>query len=340
MAGVSAGDYFRLTRFLRGDSSVETEYGNTSAPGSPRAEPHPASPVPQIVHEFTTAIPDADVTCKPSSEGLGGSTISFAAHQSVLSMFSPVLKTRLAEARDPTRRLAGHPSSGQQPVVLEIEGSPELVSRLLSVCYGRTDDLSSASLEILAKLTLAVKWYEMRMVAGCTQAAWDQRAALSPVEAYIVAIRHGLREHARKAAAKVLERPLKDYAYVSAMEAAPALAYHRLMQYFDSCSRAVQKCFARAAKEIPKHGCKEKLNGGKEGLYTTTSVPTALQEAGRGGDIGPRADLTHLVREILTTAEYMGDSTASAVMRRVLVQTLDLPTKVKAALRNIQIEVD
>ncbi|KAI0373338.1 hypothetical protein BV20DRAFT_919703, partial [Pilatotrama ljubarskyi] len=243
MAGISAGDYFRLKQFLRADPQDgdcgsmsllrPTKYESVSLPSSPPA-PH-AAPGPHSSRTFTADIPSTDVVCKSSSHGPEDLATSFAVHQSVLSIHSLVWRMRLAELKCAISGTTGAASPSPNKVVLELEEGPELLSRLLSVCYHGTDGLASASLDMLAKLTLAAKKYEMPLVIGWIHSAWDRGAASSPLETYFVALNHRLLDYARAAAAKVLERPAKDWSYVHAMEAAPALAYHRLLKYCDRC---------------------------------------------------------------------------------------------------------
>ncbi|KAI0350091.1 hypothetical protein OH77DRAFT_1102382 [Trametes cingulata] len=228
--------------------------------------------------------------------------------------------------------------------MLEFEEGPEFMSLLLSVCYSGTDGLSSADLDTLAQLILAVRKYEMPLIAAGTQSAWDLRAASSPMEAYIVAVKYGLRDHARAAAAKVSERPMSNWPYVRAMETTPALAYHRLMEFYDCCTRTVESCFVQAADGILKQ---DRGSPTKENAYScdaTTSVAAAVRELNCGqGMQGPGADLDHYVQDIITDSEYtrrMKDRHVNSVVSIILEGSFDLPKRVKAALGNVQIEVD
>ncbi len=114
------------------------------------------------------------------------------------------------------------------------------MSLLLKVCYNDQEDLPvDLELTPIAELLRACGKYQMIRIEDLVRAAWNKIAISRPLEAFFVAICQGLDDCARAAAKNVLSGPIPD-AYTPVMESAPALAYHRLLVYYDAC-RAVRK---------------------------------------------------------------------------------------------------
>ncbi len=251
MAGISAGDYYRLKRFL--------DKSHTEEPGAPAQllSPSPEDgclllpPPPDL---FSTDLPSPDMICRPSSQG-GSETPALSAHQIVLSMRSPVLKARLSELRDAfssgsSSTAAPSQSLSMPEVMLDFDEGPEVVSVLLRACYDVEEALPTA-LDLLAKLVVASQKYKMAFIAPRVRAAWDEAAGGRPFAAYFVALAHGLKACAQEAARNVLRVQLKG-AHDPVMEDAPALSYHRLLVYYDSCSAIVKKHLVNAVNSIPE----------------------------------------------------------------------------------------
>ncbi|KAH9893452.1 hypothetical protein C8Q73DRAFT_533718 [Cubamyces lactineus] len=242
MDDISAADYFRLKRFLR-CKGVPAE-GESSLLLSPTsAELTERAPCDVPFGRFSTDIPSTDVLCRPVNPG-EEPTEPLRAHEAVLSVHSTVLKASLAGHRDPVSSdCASVAPLDRSPCrSLHFDEDEALVSALLTVCYhGR------ASLDIprppttLAALLKAAEKYDMADVAHWTQAAWDETAARSPLEAYYAAIAHGLEGYAKGAALKALERPwLLTTLYIPVMERTSAPVYHRLLKFVDTCRLVVQ----------------------------------------------------------------------------------------------------
>ncbi|KAL1942457.1 hypothetical protein VTO73DRAFT_6059 [Trametes versicolor] len=230
MSGISAGDYLRLKQFLRApQSDIDAErLALLSPPPEAMARPPPISPTP-----FSTDLPSPDVICRSLPQGGPGSERSFEAHRLVLSMHSPILKTRLnhtvGEIPSPSDPDSKETSSNDALATLELDEKSDIVSLLLKACYDGEEGLpADLDLATVAELFRASRKYEMTRIARLVCGAWDRVAALNPLEAYLVAINHGLDEYARAAAKNVLMGPIAN-AYTTVMEDAPALAYHRAM---------------------------------------------------------------------------------------------------------------
>lgn len=237
MAGISAGDYYRLKRFLAG--------GRISTLLSPLGDELGDASTPPACFAFSTDIPDANVKCQPSSRH--DATASFLAHQSVLCSQSSVLKARILDLRNAASTTSS--LSSTEPLVLELDDNPEVISMLLTACYDDEDTLPM-HLPSIADLLVATQKYGMTRAARRVGRAWNEVAALRPLEAYFVALNHNLKEWAEAAAKDVLARPVAEI-YISVMDRAPALQYHRLLLYYDASRLVVRQRLSHANAQVP-----------------------------------------------------------------------------------------
>ncbi|KAL1941204.1 hypothetical protein VTO73DRAFT_7416 [Trametes versicolor] len=246
MSGISAADYLRLKQFLKAEQSVIDE-GKLALLSPPverrRKQPQRRSFKPP--RPFSTKLPHPDVTCRSSSQT--GSQMSFAAHQAVLHMHSSDLGTRLAELQDvPVSEDVSTPAA----VVLDFDEDADVLSALLEACYSLGGTLPTDQTR-LARVLVASEKYHMRLIGSKAREAWDQAAILHPLEAYFVAINHGLNKCAEEAARNALRKPVGDYTAV--MESAPALAYHRLLIYYDACRQIFKEALENISRRIPPY---------------------------------------------------------------------------------------
>ncbi|KAI0820760.1 hypothetical protein BC628DRAFT_821393 [Trametes gibbosa] len=255
MSGISAGEYFRLKQYLM-------DQPTHAAPESLKL----LSPPPSIdlgarlkkkkkklslgitaVEWFSTDIPGTDAECWPSSRR--GPTTPFAAHQSVLASNSPIWKAHFASLREASA------STGSQPIALQLDEDPETLSALLQACYTQKlpDDLESQ----IRLLSAAQKYEIAHMVAQLNiRLAGNDVAVREPLHAYFVAVNHGLRDHAKTAAKNVLVKQTA-HTYTLIMEHSPALAYHRLLLYYDTCRAMIRDRALEAIGRLPtsiQHG--------------------------------------------------------------------------------------
>ncbi|OJT07495.1 hypothetical protein TRAPUB_1680 [Trametes pubescens] len=286
MTGVSAGDYFRLKRFLAADETRVEEFGALTllSPLSKDARPS-APPLPPA--SFSTDIPFTDVTCRPSNGCVPQSESS--AHQAVLSTHSPVLKARLADLRDAASSgpTAAPDASSAPGLVLDFAERPEVVSVLLRACYDAEEALPT-DLDILAKLVVASQKYRMVFITPRVRAAWDEAAGGRPLAAYFVALAHGLKACAQEAARNVIRVQLKA-AYDPVMEAAPALSYHRLLVYYDSCGAVFKKHLVDAVDNIPATVYQYNY-----GYVSTDPIKGPLKDIATTVRSGPREELVSM----------------------------------------------
>ncbi|KAH9852610.1 hypothetical protein C2E23DRAFT_885374 [Lenzites betulinus] len=273
MSGISAGDYFRLKRYLM------------SEPGSANESLKLLSPelsFPQIILkgkktkkagiQFSTDIPGIDVECSSSR---GGLTRPFGAHQSVLASHSSVWKARLASLR--TQHISTE-SSASHALQFAVDEDPEILAALLRVCY--TGELGlPTDLDSLGQLLLAARKYDMPHVTTCVRLAWKSVADNNLLEAYFVAINHGLRAYAKGLAKKVLAHQISD-TYAPIMERAPALAYHRLLLYYDTCRTRIRERSLQAINKLPdtavKISWRDAIN--KSSFGSSEDIKQALQK--------------------------------------------------------------
>lgn len=255
MTGISAGDYFRLKRFLAAEQTRTEEFGALTLLSPSSEDTRPSVP-PSLPAEFSTDIPSTDVTCWPFNIQWGSGfeiPLKFSAHQAVLSAHSPVLKARFAELRlnaASTSSTVDAPDTTSSPgLVLNFLEGPEVVSALLDACYDAEKALPT-DLDFLARLVVASQKYQMAYVAPRIRVAWDEAAGVRPLAAYFVALAYHLEEYAEEAAKAVLRSPVKN-AYEPTMEDAKALAYHRLLVYHDACGAIVKQRLKEAVDSIP-----------------------------------------------------------------------------------------
>ncbi|EIW62832.1 uncharacterized protein TRAVEDRAFT_43155 [Trametes versicolor FP-101664 SS1] len=256
MSGISAADYLRLKQFLKAEQSAIDE-GQLTLLSPPIASP----PAPQSVSSesplpFSTKLPSPDVVCRSSSRM--GSQTDFAAHQVVMSMYSPVLEARLAELRD-VGPISEDRGSTPAAVVLDFDEDADVLSALLKACYSLGDTLPADHAR-LAEVLVASRKYKMVAIERKAREAWDKAAALHPLEAYFVAINHGLHKCAEEAARNALRESVVEY--TAAMESAPALAYHHLLVYFDACRQIFKKHLEDISQRIP-----DSVYAGQPGHY-------------------------------------------------------------------------
>ncbi|EIW62955.1 uncharacterized protein TRAVEDRAFT_160971 [Trametes versicolor FP-101664 SS1] len=339
MSGISAGDYLRLKQFLRApQSDIDAErLALLSPPPEAMARPPPISPTP-----FSTDLPSPDVICRSLPQGGPGSERSFEAHRLVLSMHSPILKTRLnhtvGEIPSPSDPDSKETSSNDALATLELDEKSDIVSLLLKACYDGEEGLpADLDLATVAELFRASRKYEMTRIARLVCGAWDRVAALNPLEAYLVAINHGLDEYARAAAKNVLMGPIAN-AYTTVMEDAPALAYHRLLLYHDTCWEVRRERFIAFGSRI--------LNMSTYyGGWPQTSDDNfrkALNDAGRAAHSapskgGPKDGLPQFLIDTLSRDGGFRQCGLWRCMQPLLEFVTSVPEAVVAAVDDVQI---
>ena len=237
-----------------------------------------------------------------------------------------------------------------QRVELEVEVGSNVLVTLLELCYGRVSDLPSAPSR-LAPLLVATNKYQMTQIHKIVQDRWDEIAKSSSLDAYFVALRHGLTLHARLAAKEMLKKPING-AYARTMESSPALSYHRLLEYYNACGAAVkvkgleaiatwdndmrnaqQRCYSYYSSS---HNIQE---GGSMGQYV-------LDMLGKRSDEGPGSDLAELAFSSLLMRsgldEYYsiwpscGKTSCPAIVQAVLTLSNGLEAAIAEAISEVR----
>ncbi|KAI1790313.1 hypothetical protein LXA43DRAFT_1017420 [Ganoderma leucocontextum] len=229
--GVCAGDLFRLRQFVVSESS-KSSFTLLTPPLS-AAQEHQAvevsSPSAAILQ---IGLSDVLLQCADGTQ--------HPAHSFVLAFHSPILGKEIEAAMVPIPASSDSidPRQGtRRPLpVISLDTSPETLAVLFGLCYGTTSPPSQ--LPLLASALVASKRYAMPQAEKLIAERWDELTKLSPLEAYFVAIQHGLETCARAAAMVVLEHPITT-SYVEVMECSSALAYRRILEYYSSCTDAV-----------------------------------------------------------------------------------------------------
>lgn len=282
MPGISAGDYFRLKRYLTSEPGSHLESLELLSPGQP--------PTPRLLRgasQFSTDIPDIDVECSSSR---GGRTKLFGAHKVVLASHSSVWKARLANLRM-QHMSTDSESSGPILPQLDFDEDSDTLAALLRVCY--TGELGlPADLDSLGQLLLAARKYDMPHVTTCARLAWDDAASRDPLEAYFVAINHGLRSSAEAVARKVLAKQTA-HVYTSVMERSSALAYHRMLVYYDASCTMIRDRALQAIAKLP-----ENIDFYRP-THEARAVKTGWKGAIEGKTFGSPEDIKHALKKMV-----------------------------------------
>ncbi|KAH9951148.1 hypothetical protein B0H21DRAFT_888504 [Amylocystis lapponica] len=238
MEEITAGDYSRLMGYSpqKGKrkkpysfsrismTPAASEASTESAPIEPSDAPHPFN------------LPNADaILCSSNA-------VNFRVHRMILAMASPVLEEKLAH----TSLFTGDGSEAPQetnagqtglPIVYLPESSRTILV-LLQIYYPFNDPELNDTQDIITILTVAEKYgmkKAVRSLKALAMSTLDMKS--EPLQAYLIAIRLGMREQAIVAARYTLER-VDLNKYSTNMEEVSAGSYYRLLQYRRHCVEA------------------------------------------------------------------------------------------------------
>ncbi|PIL24744.1 hypothetical protein GSI_12630 [Ganoderma sinense ZZ0214-1] len=201
-------------------------------------------------------VPSPDIICR-CEDGT-----EFKTHQTILSLYSPVLRVEIATIN--AARASARPS---QPLVqevlstasalpvLEMGGSSDAVSTLLGICHRAqttlVDRQGRCSLDCIRLLSVATR-YKIQPAIDLASAKWGTLVPTNPHYCYFLARKMGMRGAAAVAATSALRRSWRPDEWPSfvrsGMEDTPARAYHQLSVYVDACSRGAVQAVEAAAK--------------------------------------------------------------------------------------------
>ncbi|KAF7795756.1 hypothetical protein EIP86_006923 [Pleurotus ostreatoroseus] len=227
MAGISAGAYFRLIRYLRTGQSTNF--------CTPLKQDNPPSGNTEV--DWTTQAPlnreDADITLR-SCDG-----IEFRAHKLVL-----VIAGAEALLRSKGRDISADPNHS---ITLDIDS--RVLGPLLRLCYPPSATHVESSKEAGTidtrtygdVLDTAVR-YEMSALVQAIRSNLAKESTHDALSLYLIAARLGWTSEAQAAAERLLGGPL-DELYSPELERTMAIHYHYLLEYHHSCQLAIQEVY-------------------------------------------------------------------------------------------------
>ncbi|KAI0629321.1 hypothetical protein C8Q77DRAFT_1161494 [Trametes polyzona] len=278
--GISSGNYYRLSEFLRrgGEADQDFRLLSTAAPVIAAAA-HTSDAQAAAQPLFASEIPYADARCR-SADG-----VEFQVHRAILMLRSVTFqytRSRATESppaspgvqesadalRSPEQRQdpgedpvtpgqpdevdIGQPATLALPTLLHFDGDARTLSTILAICYGM--DVQSHSLSQLAKVLAACHKYGpgLKTVLNVAERLWDGEAILHPMDAYFVAVQANLESQARAAAKQLVshvQAPTEGefVGYTPLMETQSALVYHRLLLYLQACEETVRRGLEEAS---------------------------------------------------------------------------------------------
>ena len=212
---LSAGDLFRLLKYLRAEPSYSWDL---------RAE---SAPQPTTILDLGFDTGDADLILKSSDD------VEFRVHKLIIFMAS-------------SNHLCNAPAESDADMlpVIRLSENGVTLSMLISMCYPIQDvDHASKNLSFVYEVLKAAMKYEMKKIIQTLQFKLAHYIEKDPLRVYFISIALGLKEEAIKASKVFAALPSDDSAnaYVREMEVVPALAYHRLLKYRYQCREAAAK---------------------------------------------------------------------------------------------------
>ncbi|KAI0333801.1 hypothetical protein GY45DRAFT_184453 [Cubamyces sp. BRFM 1775] len=240
LEGISVGEYLQLKEFLSKKGQVDPDFRflerrTVCIVGG-------ATPEAQVL--FTSDIPYPDIICR-SSDGA-----EFPVHGAILALHSDTLKRRFNSDACP-EGAGAHESAGSAgpepglpsmrgsfPALLSFDTDAQVLSLLLSICYG---DKARPVLDfpLLARAISVAERYCMERPHTVVEELWDELARSRPLDAYFSAVEHGLTPRVLAAAKHVLSKGPLEQQRTSSTDHMPALPYHRLSVYVAACETVV-----------------------------------------------------------------------------------------------------
>ncbi|KAI0794166.1 hypothetical protein C8Q74DRAFT_560773 [Fomes fomentarius] len=132
---------------------------------------------------------------------------------------------------------------------IDVDEHSSVLTTVLKLCTFGSSALPSAPALALAALGAAER-LGMDRIKETLRKHWDTLLVKDPVRAYFAVRQAGLTEVAKTVARNVLNGPL-DGLYVPEMEDTPALLYHNLVTYYDSCRGAARSLLLEACRHEP-----------------------------------------------------------------------------------------
>lgn len=260
---IPAGCYHRLLLYMRGDMERDEVESMTFC--------HPP-PIPKsdildgtTTHAAPAASLLADIDCSiffAETEALAEVCIVTAdggqlrIPKAVIALVSPVLSEMYSQALDARKRC--NEDDEQSLPIVQVEESTQIMSHLLRIWHPSIvpDAISVAMLSIL--LQAAMK-YKMEKVVWFLRQQFNSLSASEPLRMYLLAVSHGWKGEASRAAEATLNQRFLDLqeTYICELEVAPAGPYYRLLNYNRACGGAASLVGTSDLKlELGTHRCR------------------------------------------------------------------------------------
>ncbi|TBU44078.1 hypothetical protein BD309DRAFT_63668 [Dichomitus squalens] len=235
MSGITAADYFRLREYHRLQHKVPRgfKFLNPHATSLRHSSLLPSlRPLSEMEGCVLAENPAPDLICR-SEDG-----IEFRTHTTVLSLASPSLRQKVVAAVKPLPKGGSHEES-ELPVV-QFDEAAIVLHAMLRLIYPSPSDVSlPKDVGDLTAVLVSIDKYSLDSEQPAVWSFWQAIASTDALRAYCHAISAGHILSAKEAARCMLNQVL-DGVYVEELESTPALAYHRLLLYYEKC-RAVAK---------------------------------------------------------------------------------------------------
>ncbi|TCD62586.1 hypothetical protein EIP91_006660 [Steccherinum ochraceum] len=173
---------------------------------------------------------------------------TFWAHAAILSIFSPVLSTKIS------KRSEGETSL---PTVISLPESAEVVHAILEFAYGAAVaflyDLFTGDrtgIPLMIKVAQAAIKYAAPTLIATTKKVLQYLQASTPLDAYFMAVQCGWKAEARKAALAISDSDGPEYPYVACMEDIPSKSYFNLLKFRAEVRVKVKEVVKRLCPEL------------------------------------------------------------------------------------------
>ncbi|TBU30620.1 hypothetical protein BD311DRAFT_754080 [Dichomitus squalens] len=334
---VSAGDYYRLTKFLRSKGAVEESFTFLKA-GSAAAEPPPSKSSTAKPWHCTrelgfTSLPYADIICR-SSDGQ-----EFRAHRITLLLASPLLRDGIT-ALCP-EAVSGPPPPDALPVLqMGVEGV--FLGPLLDMCYAERPPsvYEWHSIYGIVGMMVAARHFGfadilLRLRCGPYLILADRQ----PLLGYLLAAQLRFPDIAKSRASEMRHDVYESYGYHPEMERTPAHAYHHLLMHRRRSRVLVAAQAAKVGRPAPPPASDTKIQT-MAGLRSADGHPwvqgVVRAYADKLGDADTTRDLYRIQPDY---EQLLSDSLANKIWCQRCEHNVRLLTDTRHAWKKIRDEL-
>ena len=229
MDRITAANYFRLREYFRLQRKTPKGFRFLSPVSLPQLSPAVSS---TVFIQSHTDDPPPDVICH-STDG-----VDFLAHKTVLSLASSALIEKASPAVSP---MEGSSCNEHVLPILQFEERSTVLHAVLRLSQPSPADVTlPTDLADLTAILVALEKYGLNSAQPTAWSFWQAIACEDPLRAYCYATRVGHTMATKEAARCALNHVIHGV-YVEELECTPALAYHRLLTYYDKCRAATKE---------------------------------------------------------------------------------------------------